>query len=269
MGLADLHNHTARCGHASGDAEEYIAAAVKKGISTIGFSDHAPLDEALREGESMEPGETEAYIEEIRTLAKKYAPSAEVLTGFEVDYPLHSAFDKKYFSDKRIDYLTGSCHFLNGWAFDNERFASEFSKRDINEVYASYYRLTEELIESRLFNILGHFDLVKKFGHRASKDFSAVIERLAKKAAACKIAVELNTSGLLKPAKETYPSQKVLKIFFRCNVPVTLGSDAHSPEQAGFGIEEASRTLLRIGYKKLAAFRGRRLFLIPIDSQSP
>ena len=42
--IIDLHNHTPRCNHAEGSIDDYIRAAIEKGIDIFGFADHAPMD---------------------------------------------------------------------------------------------------------------------------------------------------------------------------------------------------------------------------------
>ena len=39
----NYHTHTARCGHAVGEDEEYVKRAIECGIKYMGFSDHAPI----------------------------------------------------------------------------------------------------------------------------------------------------------------------------------------------------------------------------------
>lgn len=39
---ANYHTHTFRCKHADGEDKEYVEAAIKAGIKTLGFSDHCP-----------------------------------------------------------------------------------------------------------------------------------------------------------------------------------------------------------------------------------
>ena len=38
----NYHTHTYRCGHAVGTERDYVEAALKAGIRTLGFSDHTP-----------------------------------------------------------------------------------------------------------------------------------------------------------------------------------------------------------------------------------
>lgn len=264
MGLINYHNHTYHCSHAAGTIEEYIEKAIKCNIDEIGFADHAPLPAGLREGISMHPDETEIYINEIIDLKKKYADRISIKLGFEVDYPLHDTFNKKYFNDSRIDFLIGSCHFINSWPFDHPDHIDGFKNKNIDEIYTNYYKLIESLVESKLFDIVGHFDLVKKFGHRATKNFKPTIEKISSKLAAYNIVVEINTSGLLKPVSEIYPSFEIIKIFYEKNVPVTISSDAHSHELVDYMLETTIKKLKKIGYRKISGFNKRQRYEISI-----
>jgi histidinol-phosphatase (PHP family) len=47
-------------------------------------------------------------------------------------------------------------------------------------------------------------------------------------------------------------------------VPVTLGSDAHGPEQVGRYFDEALELLHEVGYRELAVFSERQRSFIPL-----
>ncbi len=265
MTIANIHNHTSRCGHATGTVDEYIEAAIEKNISVLGFADHAPLPEHLRSGITMEPGETELYLEEILLTRKKWENRCKILAGFEVDFPLFDTFDRRYLQDPRIDYLIGSCHFIGDWPFDHDAYIEEFEKHDINDIYRQYLAILDDLVSSGMFQIVGHFDLVKKFGHRATEDLSSEIRTIAKKIAASNMAAEINTSGLIKPVKEIYPAENIIQIFFEESVPVTLGSDSHAPEHVGYGFRDAVNLLKKTGYTSICYFEKRNRFDIPLE----
>ncbi len=263
--LIDYHTHTELCGHASGSTDDYISEAIKKDLAEIGFSDHAPLPEGLREGITMLPEETEQYIGLIENKKQIYRNKIEIKIGFEIDFPITDALDTKYLTDPRLDYLIGSCHYLGDWAFDHPGNIKEFEKRDINNVYGEYFKIITDLVRSGYFNIIGHFDLVKKFGHRAKTDFTKTVEDLARLIALGKnLAVELNTAGIRKPVNEIYPSRKIIEIFYNYNVPVTLGSDAHKPEEVGYGFSGAVKILKDAGYRKISGFIKRQRYDIEI-----
>ncbi len=263
MRLVDYHLHTPLCNHATGSPEEYVRSAIGAGLAEVGFSDHAPLPEHLREGITMLPEETERYLSMIEAVRDSFRGKIAVRVGFEVDYPLHDTFNTRYFTDPRIDYLIGSCHFIDGWGFDNPDYAREFNERDIDLVYRRYFEILGDLVRSGLFNIIGHIDLVKKFGHRATKDFSASV-RAAFSSVPEHVAVELNTSGLRKAVREIYPSRDILALLFDANVPVTLGSDSHAPEEVAHEFGQAVELLEKAGYRKISGFEKRRRFDIPL-----
>lgn len=260
MKLPDYHLHTVLCGHATGTIDEYVEGAISASLGEIGFADHAPLPDALREGITMPPEKTEAYIAMVQDTAGRYRDRIEIRTGFEVDFPLHSTFDPAYFSDQRIDFLIGSCHFIDGWPFDHPEFMKEFENRDIDDTYTRYYAIIMELVASGLFNIIGHLDLVKKFGHRALRDFTSTIEAIFSMTARRNMAVEINTAGLRKPVGEIYPSRDIIDILFRLNVPVTLGSDSHGPEEVAHEFGRAVEQLRSAGYRTVSGFKHRNRY---------
>lgn len=258
--MINYHTHTYLCGHASGSIDEYIEKAIQLDIKELGFADHAPIPLPQRKGITMEPGQVELYISEILTRKEKYHERIDIRLGFEVDYPLFHTFDERYFTDDRIDYLIGSCHFLGDWAFDHPKYMDEFDRRNIDDIYREYYGHIKNMITTGLFNFIGHFDLVKKFGHRPLGNFTKIIEEIADLCSKHDVAYEVNTAGLLKPVNEIYPSEQIISILFNKNVPVTLGADAHEPDLVGYYIPEAVEILKQIGYRKISGFKNRKRY---------
>jgi histidinol-phosphatase (PHP family) len=70
--------------------------------------------------------------------------------------------------------------------------------------------------------------------------------------------IEINTSGLRKPCHEIYPSEELLKTCFDNGIPITFGSDAHSPEDVGNGFDQAVALARRVGYEEITRFTQRR-----------
>ncbi|HOJ85196.1 MAG TPA: histidinol-phosphatase, partial [Bacillota bacterium] len=76
---------------------------------------------------------------------------------------------------------------------------------------------------------------------------------------------ELNSSGRAAPAAEFYPGRRLLELCCREGVPVTLGSDAHAPDQGGRYFDDALRLLREAGYRELAVFTARQRSFIPLE----
>ncbi|KNZ70482.1 HisJ family histidinol phosphate phosphatase [Thermincola ferriacetica] len=266
--LIDYHMHTKMCGHAEGEMEEYVLKAKREGIVEIGVADHIPmyfLPAAERDPSiAMAEEELPIYVKAVEKLQKQFYPY-NIKLGIEADFdPDCQAELKRIINAFPFDYVLGSIHFLGRWGFDNPRFIDEYQKRDIDEVYAEYFNLLEKAAASGHFDILAHPDLVKKLNFRPRKDITYIYERLAKCFADADICIEINTAGLRAPVGEIYPSAVFLRECFKRRVPVTLGSDAHTPEQVGACFPEAKQLLLEIGYDKIAVFSQRKRRLLPL-----
>ncbi len=260
MYLVDYHLHTALCGHALGEMEEYLAEAVKKGLVEIGFCDHLPLY-FLPPGRSIPcyaMGEEQLPLYVQMVLAVQERSPIPVKLGIEADYAPGQAQKLAFLlSGHPFDYVTGSIHFIDGWGFDNPAEIGEYSRRDLNEVYERYFALLNEASQSGLFDIMAHPDLIKKFGFLPSCDLKPFYEETARAFKRAGVCAEINTAGLRYPAGEIYPARPLLEAFFAHGVPVTLGSDAHRPSQVGEAIEKALALAVEVGYRELAIFEGR------------
>ncbi len=265
----DYHLHTGLCGHAAGKVGEYLEEAARKGIYEIGFSDHLPLY-FLPPGENipgyaMKEAELPRYAEMIRSCAEN-AP-VRVKLGIEADY-VPSCGEKlsSLLSSIPFDYVTGAVHFIDGWGFDNPAEMEQYHKRNIDRVYERYFTLLQQAALSGWFDVMAHPDLVKKFNFRPARSLKPLYEATARAFKKAGVCVEVNTAGLRYPAKEIYPAPELLEIFFNHGLPVTLGSDAHRPEQVGEGFVEALKLIERAGYKEIARFDGRKRSFIKISS---
>lgn len=246
--LPDYHTHTWRCGHASGRAADYVDAARRFGLPGIGISDHLPLPDYPDPSVCMPEDDLDDYVDEVLELKTRFP--GFVLLGIEADYLPNRVNDLRSLLEAYpFDYVIGSVHFLDDWGFDNEAQIEEFSRRDIDEIYVRYYRLIGEAAETGLFTIIGHLDLVKKFGHRPRSNLSQVIETALTCIARSGAVLEINTAGLRKPVHEIYPEIAVLQRARALGVPITFGSDAHTPREVGFAFAEAKELARLAGYE--------------------
>jgi len=254
--LVDYHVHTRLCGHAQGAPEEYVKAAAERGLREIGFSDHLIFHLDNREY-SMPLSQLPEYIEAVREAQARFT-KPQVKLGVEVDYSpdVVEAIDDTL-SETRLDYVLGSVHTVHGWVIDDERYIARYQSEDIESLWEEYFRLVQEAARTRLFDVMAHPDLVKKFGYRPRKDLSGLYAETVDAFKQAGVCVEVNTAGLRKPVREIYPSGAFLNLCREERLPVTLGSDAHQPNEVGEGFEFALSMLKAIGYKEAVTFSGR------------
>ena len=250
--MIDLHNHTILCNHAVDSMDEYIKEAIKNGISIYGFSDHAPMnyDEKYR----MSFEEMDIYEKWIDSLKEKYKDKIKILKGYEVDFT--PEVDKRVMN-REVDYFIGSVHFLDNWGFDNPEFLNKWQERDIDDVYKEYFKLIEKLAQSKLFDIVGHLDLIKVFNYKPKGDIKQIVKKAIEAIADNQLVVEINTAGIRKKVNEFYPSVELLEMIKEFKIDITFGSDAHSKNQVAFYLEDAYKLAKYIGFKKVVYFENR------------
>jgi histidinol-phosphatase (PHP family) len=251
MRLPDYHTHTARCGHARGTPSEYVAAARAAGLLAIGVADHLPLLPEYDPELSMRACELGEYVAEVQGL--KTAEPGFVLLGIEADYRPDTVGEVRTLLESRpFDYVIGSVHHLGDWGFDDPRQVDRYGSTDIDEMWAQYFDLVGDAADTGLFTILGHLDLVKKFGYRATRSLDVELDQLLERIARAGVAVEINTAGLHKPVGEAYPSPEILRRLRVAGVPITFGSDAHGPEEVGRDFAHAVALARDAGYESFA-----------------
>lgn len=256
----DLHNHTARCKHAEGTMESYIVRAIECGIELYGFADHAPMfwDDAYR----MRPDEMDDYEAEFAALKERFDGQIKLLLGYEMDY-LPGKMDERVLG-RNVDFRIGSVHFLGTWAFDNPALLGDFGKHDLDESWNAYFAAMRDMAASKQFDIAGHFDLIKLFGHYAHKGVDHAVREALEAIKQTGMAIEINTSGWRRTVGEQYPSRAILEAACELQIPLTFGSDAHALSHVGANLDRAYELARAIGYKNAAYFERRELHLVKI-----
>jgi histidinol-phosphatase (PHP family) len=259
MRPADYHMHTPLCQHAVGEPTEYAAHALKVGLREIGFSDHSPMRQDDFDNWRMKASQLDEYVEKVRE-ARMHHPELSIKLGLEVDYiPGQEDWIRELAARHPWDYFIGSVHYLSdSWDMDNPAKLSEWKKRDPFEVWSAYFERLALAARSRLFDIIGHVDLCKKFCFYPKEDCTALYRNFMEAAARADAAIEINTAGLRKDCREMYPSPQILALAKEYKVALTFGSDAHDPQEVGMNFSEAATLARRTGYTHWRRFSQRR-----------
>ena len=264
--IVDYHTHTPLCKHATGEPEAYAARAVERGIGELGFSDHSPMPPDYDPDWRMSRDQYASYVAMVERCRKAF-PNLSIKLGLEADFhPGTEAYVEAMLKEHPFDYVIGSIHYLGDWGFDNPDLAHRFEGQDIHAVYAQYYALVEGLAATRMFDILGHPDVIKKFGHRPSRDWEPLERRALEAVAKAGMALDVNTSGLRRPAKEIYPSARMLRTARELGIGITFGSDAHEPKLVGESFDQAVAAAKAAGYTTFRRYTQRRYEDVPLPT---
>ena len=262
---ADYHMHTPLCRHAIGEPVEYARRAVELGFTEIGFSDHSPMQRDDFDEWRMRNDQLDEYVQKVETARREF-PQLTIRLALEVDYlPGHEDWIRQLAARHPWDYFIGSVHYVSDtWDIDNPHKLSQWKNRDPYEVWSVYFERLTMAAESRLFEIIGHCDLPKKFGHRPTRDCTPLYNSFLAAVKKNGTAIELNTAGLRKDCREIYPSQSLLQLAFQKGVPITFGSDAHDPKEVGLNFADAIRLAQETGYRETCRFKRRERQIVPL-----
>ncbi len=256
-GLVDYHIHTKYCNHATGEMEEYVIKAIEIGLAQIGFAEHMPVMPQPELCLSYE--DLPVYYQGAVDLREMYSESISIRIGAEIDI-LPEKYDeiRQILSDYPFDYVIGSLHYLDGWPFDQKEYINGFQRGLLEEHYHSFFTKIVEIASSGFCDILGHADNLKRMGFPPPNNPRPYYRKIIEAIGDNGLSIELNTSGIDAPIKEMYPSPIFLRMLISSGVPITLGSDAHAPDQVGRHFAKARSLLKEFGLKKIRIYRQRK-----------
>jgi histidinol-phosphatase (PHP family) len=263
-GLPDYHVHTFRCGHAGGASRDFVLQAIERGIGEIAFTDHIPLyflPEAARDPRlAMREDQFDGYVREVEGLKAEFRGAIAVRLGIEADYAEgHEEELARWLSRADWDLVLGSVHWVDGgWIDDPATSPGRFAKEGAEGLYDRYYRLLAQAARTGLFDVLTHFDLPKKHGHRPPAPRVAAEREAIEAARGAKVSVEISSAGLRKPVGEAYPEPRLLSAIVEAGIPVTFSSDAHAPAEVGWGYARTLELARAASVREFVTFEKRR-----------
>ncbi len=264
--------------------ERYVAEAAARGVHELGFTEHlyrcreaypvlgrfwegpsTPADLARLTAEMVAADLTlslDDYVKAVTTAKDRGLP---VKLGLEVDFfPETIGAVMDLLAPYPWDYLIGAVHWIDGWAIDASHSQFELERRGVDRAWSQYFELEASLAASGTVDVLAHVDVMKKYGSRPTMDATPWYEKVIEAAVAGGTAVEVSSQGLRNPAGEVYPAPALLEGFQRAGVSITLASDAHHPEEAGWGHSEVVTAARAAGYTTHLSFSRRVATEVPL-----
>jgi len=222
------------------DSARYIA------LSDIAFTDHDRYHAGID-------------FDEIDRLQERN-PDLKIRAGIELDNdPFHSAAGRKWIEQhwNKLDFVLGSVHFLDraDQMFDTiPGGAEQFEGRDIDAIYADYFRRVREMAATGLIDCLAHLDLVKIHGYRPNTEIDAIVNETLDFIRSRNLAIELSTAGWRKPVNELYPADRIIELAIEKGIAFTSASDAHSHVQLGDNFPRLAQRMSIFGIREVCVF---------------
>jgi histidinol-phosphatase (PHP family) len=242
------------------NAERYRAAADEAGIEELGVAEHIH-----RFADALEVWDHPFWREQAHddlTAYCEFVRSTDLRLGIEMDFvPGREDRIANLLAAHDFDYVVGSVHFVRHNAVDHRVWDIWDELGDPDRVWAAYFESVAAAAGSGLFDILAHPDLVKVWGEERpapTRDLRFFYEGTVEAIADSGVAVEVSTAGYRKPVREIYPAPAFAEMCVDAGAVFALSSDAHEPENVGYGYERAIEEMRGWGISKLAVFEGRQ-----------
>lgn len=276
--ITDYHVHlrpddigATAAGHfTAANIETYVEAARTAGVTELGCAEHMyRFTEALSVW--SHPFWEEWALDDIDEYCDVVAASP-IRLGIEADY-VQGTEDRleDLLSKRPFEFVIGSVHFLGDRSLDTDEYSVWDDRSDPDEIWRRYFETVAQAARSGLFDVLAHPDLVKVWGRARqlpSRDKRFYYEPAVEAIAETGTTVEVSTAGLRKAVGEIYPAPAFMEMCVEAGVNFALSSDAHEPDQIGFGYDVALEFLESHGVSELAVFENRRRRLEPIGQMA-
>jgi histidinol-phosphatase (PHP family) len=238
----NLHTHTWRCRHATGDVADYCRAAQAQGLTLLGMSDHVALPDDRWLNVRMSYDQLGDYCRAVDT-AREAFPELVVLKAMECEHV--PAFERYYrevlLGDLGFDYLIGGAHNMpwdGGWKSVYGGTADAASLR----AYTDYVIAS---MATGLFAFIAHPDLFANAYLVWDAEAEACSRAILAAAAALAVPLEINGYGMRKSEIRTpegvrrqYPWRRFWELAEAYGVRVVVTSDAHRPVDVGANLAE-------------------------------
>ncbi len=231
------HSHTKRCGHATGEDEDYAKKAVQGGYKILGYSDHVMLPNREQPGMRGTFAQADGYFASVNALKAKYAGRLAIYLAFEAEWfgDAYAGYYRGLLSEGKVDYLLLGQHcFVSG-----SKFVFYGNLADKAEATKLYAKDLIAGIKSRDFLCVAHPDLFMSWYGRWDLLAEETSRKIISAAKEAKIPLEVNMGPSRwgrrnapgEPLDVAYPFSNFWDIASEAEVPSIIGVDSHNPEE--------------------------------------
>lgn len=267
--MRDQHCHTIYSPDASDEStfEAYIASAEKKGMTHLTFTDHVDYEANAKIFDQI-PDFT-AFKNTLNTVQKN--TNVKLQMGVELGYqPQVLDRMKALVGAHDFDLVILSVHYVKGLdPYDG----SLFKGRTVDEALTLYFDTVLEAIQAfDDFQILGHIDYVFRYLDQGIKGvnlehFNPILDAIFQTLIKKNKVLEVNTA----PYRESYavsePVYALIKRYYDLGGRrISLGSDAHHPDDLIADFQLAAKRLLSIGFQDTIFIENQAHMHVPLRS---
>lgn len=260
---SDFHLHSDFSGDSTAKMEDMILAGIKKGLTHMCFTEHHDIDYVYEDNQdSIFLLNVDSYLYELATLKEKYRSQIQVLFGVELGIQTHIKKELLMFArGHEYDFIIASAHLCHR---KDPYYPSFFKDRSAQEAYEEYFSaIIEDIKAFDNYDVFGHLDYVVRYSKTKNTDYSYAqhadkIDEILRLLIDREKGIELNTGGFRHGLNAPNPSIDIIKRYKELGGEIiTVGSDAHKPEDVAGDFDKASDILKSLGFKYYCIYENR------------
>lgn len=255
--LTDMHTHCERSFDCEVPFSVMCDNAVERGVKVLALTDHCDLNTGSDEKAVIE--NIRLSIADATAQGERLADKLRVIRGIELGQPLHNQpLAEKIIEIKELDFVLFSLHEIRN---KQDFYYLDYNNEDVPSLLTQYFDEIIETVRWNKFDSLAHLTypiryICGEYGIDVSlPDYKDKIDEILRTLAKNGKALEVNSSGLGMKIKETLPPEWIIKRFRELGGEyVTVGSDAHLPQNIGFRIADVFELIKNCGFDSVVYF---------------
>ncbi len=236
--------------------------AIKKGFSELCFTDHYDISNTLLPGFENYVFKEKLMWDEYEKAVSRFEGKLKIKLGIEIGMPHH--FPEKselFFEGTDFDFIICSLHSLHK---GTDYYFMDFTNLDIDKIFNDYFEDLYVMADYDNYDVLGHLPypmryVARTFGKCDITPYYDIMKKIMKRAIEKGKGIEINTSTMRNGLGFSMPPLDIAVMFKELGGEyITIGSDAHAPDQLGFGIADVRKELFERGIKYLTVYEKRK-----------
>lgn len=264
----DYHMHSEHSIDCEVPVIDRCRSAVELGLAEICITDHLDLIPYDSSSGYYRP---DAYFADVARAREEYDGRVTLRAGIEVgERHMFEEHVQAIVDAHPYDFVIGSLHWVgddeNGMVLEAPYFEGKAEK----DAYEAYFTELLAMVRHGGFDVIGHIDVPKRggfsvYGGYRCGDFEEPIRAVLKAAIEAGIGIEINTGTARRPVGIPSPDVDVLQWYKELGGEIlTIGSDAHRPDQVTHGFEVVPAMLEASGFDAVTCFEGRKPFWVKV-----
>ena len=265
--LYDMHLHSQNSHDSKAPISEIAKASIDKGISGFAVTDHCDI-------QYYNPAIVESSIRETEKVKEEYSGKVKILKGIEIGEALwNKAYTKEILEKYDYDVVISSVHAVKYKEYTAPYSIIDFAQlteNELDEYIKNYFDQVLQMLKEVDFDIMAHLTCpfryiigkyridvdIKKYKDQISAILNYIIEN--------SITMEINTSGINTTFNELMPQSWIIEMFKeKGGKYISLGSDAHTPENLAKGFENTIFMLKSLGFDGYCYYENRKRIFLP------